>query len=328
MKVPGGSAFRFSLLVSGVLFALALLPSPSLRAQQTGGVTVRVVDDREVPMSFAEVRLYVFGRGNYSFRGISSGGIVDFRDVSAGAYILEVAKLDYMTYRERLDIASGASTMVTVTLQPVKAEPAPASSSPTVSVESLAVPAAARKEFEAGLKAIGRSAEQCLGHLRKAVKRYPEYAEAYAWMGVAYLQKKQPADALKAAQKAIALDPRLAMAHVVVGKVHFQARKFNLAEPELKTAVELDPGSWQAPFELSRCYFNMGQMEKALEYARQAHADPEAPATTHLLLVDIYLRTGDRAGAIHELDEFAKAEPSSPVLPRVRAMRKRLSRQQ
>jgi hypothetical protein len=49
-----------------------------------------------------------------------------------------------------------------------------------------------------------------------------------------------------------------------------------------------------------------------------------APPRVHLLMVDIYRNLGDYPKAIEELEEFARREPRSPLLPRVEAMLREL----
>jgi hypothetical protein len=43
-----------------------------------------------------------------------------------------------------------------------------------------------------------------------------------------------------------------------------------------------------------------------------------APPTVHLLMVDLYSAVHDRAGALRELEEYAKADPNSPYMTAVK----------
>src|ERR1700687_2466180 len=55
-----------------------------------------------------------------------------------------------------------------------------------------AIPAEAKKEFDAGQKAVnGNNFAGAIPHLQKAITLYPRYAEAYQLLGVAQLQTDQ-----------------------------------------------------------------------------------------------------------------------------------------
>ena len=49
-----------------------------------------------------------------------------------------------------------------------------------------------------------------------------------------------------------------------------------------------------------------------------------APAKTYLLLVDIYQELGQPREALEALEAYVKAEPGSPLMPRVEELRKKL----
>lgn len=329
------SRSRTWLATESVLLALpvALLavyiacPTPLLAQRgESATVDIRVTDESEVPLDQAEVRLYAQGAGGYSLRAFTSAGMVEFQSVGGGGYTLEVVKDSYDAHREQIDIASGITQMFSVTLRRLPNVAPRRVPGNTVSTATLAIPGSARREFEAGIAQLAKDPVGSIEHFHKAIKEYPDYSEAYAWLSLAYMQEKQNADALSAVKKAIALDPKLAMAHALLGRLYFQEKKFSEAEPELLQSIQLNPQSWDAPFELARCYFNMGKLDKSLQYARQANAVPQASPVTHLLLVDIYLRQGDKKDALEELQTFAKVAPESPLTPRVKQRIQQLSK--
>ena len=93
---------------------------------------------------------------------------------------------------------------------------------------------------------------------------------------------------------------------------------FAEAESQLLQAARLDPESWEAPYQLARCYYSTKQFDKAMTVALKAHAMPASPPTVHLLMVDLYSAAHDRTGALRELEEYAKADPNSPYMPAVK----------
>ena len=300
--------------------------APAQSQRSTATVSVRVSDEHEVPLDGAEVRLYPQGFGSYASRAFSHGGMAEFGSVSRGAYEVEALKQGYETARIEIDVAPGANQTFSFNLRKIPEEAPARVPGGAISAAALAVPGGARKEFEAGVAALQKNPGSSIGHFQKAIHEYPKYSEAYAWLGIAYMGEKRSGDAQEVVQKAISLDPKLSLAHTVLGKLYVQEKKFSQAEPELLQSIQLDPQSWDAPFELARCYFNMGRLDEALQYGRQANAVPQASPVTHLLLVDIYLRQGDKKDALEELQTFAKVAPESPLIPRVKQRIQQLSK--
>ena len=86
----------------------------------------------------------------------------------------------------------------------------------------------------------------------------------------------------------------------------------------LLEAQKLDATDWRWPFELARCHAQQGQWEGALRYGVTASGSVNAPPKVHLLLADIYANSGRPRDAIAELELFAKLDPESFYMKRVR----------
>jgi tetratricopeptide (TPR) repeat protein len=86
----------------------------------------------------------------------------------------------------------------------------------------------------------------------------------------------------------------------------------------LLEAQKLDATDWRWPFELARCHAQQGQWEGALRYGVTASGSANAPPKVHLLLADIYANSGRPRDAIAELELFAKLDPESFYMKRVR----------
>jgi len=316
--------FGLTLLVRPVEFVLPILimaaACPAVRAQTTGSVTVRVSEAAtEAPVYQAEVKLLSFGHMSASYWAFTDGGgHAEFPAVERGAYRVEVKKADYETGQEQVDVAPGLIYNVFVGLRP--SQPRDSGARPptgTVSARDVAVPSAAQKEFDAGSEIITSDPRGSIFHFRKAAELYPKYAQAWMSLALAYLKLKRPDDALNAAGKAIEADPKLGTAYALQGRLLVENRDFKKAETALKESLRLAPQAWEAHFELARCYYNTGKISEALEQARQARDAPQSNPVTHLLLADIYLKLDQKKEAIDELEAFAKAAPTSPMLPRV-----------
>jgi cytochrome c-type biogenesis protein CcmH/NrfG len=320
LSLPALSRF---LLFVGLPLMLLAAACPPTRSQTTGTVTVRVSEGAtEAPIFQAEVKLLSFGHMSASYWGFTDGGgHTQFPAVEHGTYRVEVKKAGYEIGEEKVDVAAGAICNVFVDLRPTPTASNTLkylnTSKDTISAQEAAIPAAAKKEFEAGSVLLSSDPSASIPHFRSAVEEYPKYSKAWMTLALAYFKLKQLDDALSAARKSVEADPKLGAAYVLQGRLLVENREFKKAETALLEGLKVAPQAWDAHFELARCYYNTGDIGKALDHARQARDVPESNAVTHLLLADIYLKQNQNKEAIAELEAFAKAEPASPMLPRV-----------
>src|SRR5438093_13291377 len=140
-----------SLLTSvQISFATAVSAEPQRR---TGLVSVRVsnaVD--ELPIPHADVRLYIFGEGNFAYQAFADGGGRASFVVSSGSYRIVAEAERYETGSESVDIGRGQQIDVLIRLR--RREKAnPTGPGQVVSRAGLAVPEKAKKEFAQGMEA-------------------------------------------------------------------------------------------------------------------------------------------------------------------------------
>jgi predicted aspartyl protease len=106
-----------------------------------------------------------------------------------------------------------------------------------------------------------------------------DVAGAYAGLARVYLRQKKPADALPAAQKAVALNPDLAAAHTALGEVYFRQGKLSDAEHEFQFTNRNRRSDARAYLGLNRIYratSNYKMAKTALDLAYQLDSqDPE-----------------------------------------------------
>ena len=121
---------------------------------------------------------------------------------------------------------------------------------------------------------------KAVGFFDEAIRLDPDYALAYAkrseaWTWIADLSDEKKKEAWAAArsdaEKAVAIDPRLAEAHAALGWVRFFAEwKFGEGLAELRRARQLSPGNPTANDLLARVVVYLGQIKEAEQLARQA----------------------------------------------------------
>jgi tetratricopeptide (TPR) repeat protein len=132
-------------------------------------------------------------------------------------------------------------------------------------------------------------------------------AEARAFLGDLLFHIRRPADAKTKLEQALALDPKLAMAHASLGMVLMQEKKFSEAKEHLQQAVAENSTNYLAhyyyAFTLSREFMTEGQpvygfpaetaRQMRAELARAIELKPDFPESYHLLAF-VNLVTGEQ----------------------------------
>ena len=162
---------------------------------------------------------------------------------------------------------------------------------------------------------------KAVGFFDEAIRLDPDYALAYAeraeaWTWIGDLsnenQKEAWAAARSDAEKAVAIDPRLAEAHAALGWVRFFVEwKFGEGLAELRRAKQLSPGNPTANDLLARVVVYLGQIKEAEELARQAvELDPLA-YTARSNLARILFTEGKLDEANTEARKAAELQPTA-----------------
>jgi tetratricopeptide (TPR) repeat protein len=190
----------------------------------------------------------------------------------------------------------------------------------TVSAEALKIPENARKEFEHGSRLLNEKKDlsRSIAAFQRAIQMYPGYAEAYFLMGTAQVQAGASSDAEASLRKAIALNARMSAPYYPLAVLLFGERRYAEEEKLLLEAQNLDLANWRFPFELARCHGQQGHWDTALQYGLEASGKDNVPPKIHLLLADIYANSSRSREAVAELELFAKLDPSSSYMGRVR----------
>lgn len=150
--------------------------------------------------------------------------------------------------------------------------------------------------------------EQALALFEAATEMDPQYAMAYAWLANTYCTlcvygARDPreifAEARCAADRALEIDPMLAEAHAVSGRISMEyEHDWPSAEAFLHKALQLNPGSAECHHGYSIFLMLTGRhnaAEKEIEYAR--HLDPFSVAINGLSGMNLYfMRRYDEAG--------------------------------
>ena len=275
------------------------------------------------PLESVRVELYVFGAGAVATTFTSSNGNFTFSNVRSGTYFLEVRAAGYEVLREELDFSSRPPVGIQLALRPT-GDPDRVPVGDRVSKRELLIPRRAREAMERGLSLLhGKSDFRgSLSQFQRAVREYPQYYEAYAQMGVAYMNLGDTAKSEQMLSTSIDMSERgYADALFTLAAVYSAQKRFAEAEPVARDAVKLAPDSWQAHHELARALHGLDQgaaaETSALEALRMQPGNPQ----TLLLLANIHLRTRNYAALIKVLDTYLELAPEGRDAEQARQMR-------
>lgn len=153
----------------------------------------------------------------------------------------------------------------------------------------------------------GRVSE-ALSELARAIALDPRYALAHGLLSNVYLIQNKKDLALQAAQQAVAANPSSPSAHLDLSLVQQAEFRLEEAMQEARKAVELDPDDPQALIQVSRLHFGMGRLSEAFKVAEQARQrapqDPFINTTWGFLL----LARGKVQEAIAAFDQAIQAD--------------------
>lgn len=122
-----------------------------------------------------------------------------------------------------------------------------------------------------------RNLADALNELTKAIEIYPDEPTYHDALGLAYLAKGMHKEALASMDKALSIDRNYSEAHVNKAAVYIDLQRWTEAIDESKAAVKnifyrTPEFAW---FNMGWSYYNLGEMEKAIEsYSKAVEIKP------------------------------------------------------
>ena len=161
----------------------------------------------------------------------------------------------------------------------------------------------ARQHYVSGNQVSRERDEAIIRLTRLATDIDPDYAQAWALMGLgqAWLESVfggDGDDGLIAADRALAIDPGLADARAVRAKHFAESGEIDTALQEIRLALQLDPESYEANETAGLINFRVGRLEEAIAYYEKAAALMESDFGSSGMLTGCYMALGDREGAL------------------------------
>lgn len=135
----------------------------------------------------------------------------------------------------------------------------------------------------------------------QAVELDPNYAQAWALMGLAQLELRFvhgiDENALPAAERALEINPNLAEAHSIKARYLEEEGRSEQAEEQIRTALKLDPESWEVNREAAGMLFRTGRVSESIPYFEKAVSLMDTDWRNATMLITCYHSIGKDAEA-------------------------------
>ena len=145
--------------------------------------------------------------------------------------------------------------------------------------------------------------QETIVRLRKrAVELDPAYAAPWATMAITrwdmHRRSATEEDGQQDADRAIALDPKLADAHAALGAARQGQGQFELGLQACAAALRLDPDSYEGNRIAGMCSIPLRRYDDAIRYLEKATAVVDTEFMAASMVAQCYAAKGDKAGEI------------------------------
>ena len=162
----------------------------------------------------------------------------------------------------------------------------------TTNVNAYNVYLMARQQWILGAQGNPRREEAIVRLCQQATSLDPNYAQAWALMALAQAELRfwhaRDEDAVPAAERAIEINPELPEGHCVKARYLEEEGRADEAEKQVRTALKLDPESWEVNREAARMLFRHGHIREAIPFFEKATSLVDTDWNSPMMLVTCY----------------------------------------
>ena len=169
----------------------------------------------------------------------------------------------------------------------------------TANVDAYNLYLMARQQWISGTFGNVRRDEAIVRLCREATLLDPQYAQAWALMALGQLELRfghgQDQNALPAAERALEINPALPEAHCIKARYLEEEGSAAEAQQQIRTALELDPNSWEVNREVARMLFRQGEIPEAIPFFEKAASLMDSDWSNPMMLITCFDAIGDKA---------------------------------
>lgn len=328
-------SFTWCLLLAGNAWAQASEVDPRFKVADTNNA---VIKGRVTLPSGFTVEGYVritlrTQQSVLSTLYTNSSGEFQIRNLSEGVYFVEAEIKDskFDTAVRRVELGRGLMADVTLEL---RAKNDPTGSGPAHKIVSAAelkqaVPPAAKKQYELGLKFVNKGDfQQAADRFQEALTIYPEYLAARNDLGAQFLKLKRIDEAEKNFQMVLSNDPKNFNAKFNMGLVAIERHQYPEAIALLNEAVAIDSSRPVARLWIGIAKLEMGDLNTAeSELTRSLIMGGDECVAAHYHLARIYLSRGDLAEATRSVNAYIQQAPRGEFIKEAKDLAQRIQKQ-
>ncbi|HKR13642.1 MAG TPA: tetratricopeptide repeat protein [Pyrinomonadaceae bacterium] len=261
-----------------------------------------------------------------------------FTGLPPAQYSVRVRLTGYRDAQQTVDMTTTSRGLVYLQLAP---EPATSTSKTVTGTIDANVPAAAQKEFDKGVAALGEGGKNKIVFAARcfenAIALYPKFVEARLKLGTAYMDLGEWDKAEQALNDTVEVDAEAFNALFALGEIYLRQEKFAEAEKVLSRGLAIQNQSYLGHLTLARVYWERARgikdlaqakppLEKSYEEVKRAlNLNPNF-ADAYLLKGNLLLRVSRTSDALVAFGEYLRLEPHGPFADETRALVEKLKK--
>ena len=276
----------------------------------------------KITLRNAQVVLYTRQSGKY--------GEFRFDNLSEGIYYVRAELDDFDPIEQKVALGRGIVEQVNLQLREAVSHSL-YNPMRVVSVAELrqAVPSAARKQYEIGLKAVSKGDLQTAAqYFQNALSIYPEFLAARNDLGAQFLKLKRLDEAEQNFKIVIEKDPKNFNARFNLGLVRVERKDYDDAISQLNQAIALNSTRPVARLWLGVAFLEKGdQLIAERELMKALVMGGRECIAAHYHLARIYVNRGDMNEALRSLRAYLEEAPKGEYVSDAKELEKRLKTQ-
>lgn len=141
----------------------------------------------------------------------------------------------------------------------------------------------------------------------------PDSAASYLFTARMLLRQDFGPIAEEYAQKAVSLDPKLPLAHFLLGELHLYHSKFEDAAVEFQRELQLNPGYAPAYYKLADAYSRTQKFDEAEKLLQRSIWLDSTSTGPYILMGKVLAKKGETELAVRTLQRALAMDPNNPV---------------